>query len=60
MEKKLAVVIPMVPNFITVGRETFPISDFTERELREIGKEWIEKLIMHAETKRKLKYAAKP
>lgn len=51
MEKKVAVVIPMTPSFIKVGNESISIKKFTDDELREIGKEWTEKLIMNARKK---------
>lgn len=54
-EKKLAVTIPSVPNYIMVGKQMHSVALFSDDELREIGKEWIEKLVMHAREKRKRK-----
>jgi len=45
MEKKITVHCPLVPNFIKTDYEMISIADFTEDELREIGKEWTEELI---------------
>ena len=45
MEKKVKVNIPKVPNFIKVGNEFISVTEFTEDELNEIGKEWTAKLI---------------
>lgn len=50
MEKKLTVHIPTVPNFLKVGEQTFPISDFSEKELKEIGREWTQNLIERAKS----------
>lgn len=45
--------IPMTPNFIRYGeRKNLPIADFTEKELREIGKQWTENLVKAAKKKR--------
>lgn len=52
--KNIPVEIPSVPNFIKVGNSTFPIKEFTEEELKDIGNEWTKKLI--EKSKRKLPY----
>lgn len=52
IEKKMSVVVPMVPNFIKVGNDMISVARFTESELREIGQEWTEKLIKHAQRRR--------
>jgi hypothetical protein len=57
MEKKLfktiEIKIPSIPNFIRVGKnnEVYPIKDFTETELREIGEEWTRQLIEKGKSK---------
>lgn len=55
---KTEIQTPTTPNFIQVriGKDqstTVPISDFSEEELREIGKKWTEDLVASAR-KRKL------
>lgn len=57
MEKKLSVEIPRTPNFIRVGSQVISIDGFSEEELREIGKEWTEKLILSAHKKAQHKHA---
>lgn len=52
VQKKLAVVIPLTPNFIMVGNQWVSIASFKDDELRAIGKEWAEKLIMKASQRR--------
>ena len=43
---EIQVKLPMVPNFLlTEGGGKFPVSDFTKKELRKIGKQWVEKLV---------------
>lgn len=49
MEIKVKVQTPSTPNFITVGKETISIKNFTEEQLREIGAEWVEALVTKAE-----------
>lgn len=51
--KEMQVEIPAIPNFIQVGDQWMPISNFTDTELTEIGKEWLIKLIKKANTNRK-------
>lgn len=48
MEKSFKVAIPTVPNFLKVNTNTLSIAEFTEKELREIGKEWTEALVTRA------------
>lgn len=48
---------PTTPNFIKVrvgSKEevTLPISDFTEEELREVGRKWTEELIISAKRRK--------
>jgi hypothetical protein len=50
---KTEIQTPTTPNFIHVqiGKDqsnTVPISDFSEEELREIGKKWTEDLVVSA------------
>ena len=49
--KNIPVEIPSIPNFIKVGGNTFPIKEFTEEELKDIGEEWTKKLIEKAKKK---------
>ena len=51
MKKELTVHLPIVPNFIKVGTEDVPVADFTEAELKEIGKEWTVKLLEKAKNR---------
>ena len=48
--------VPMTPNFLLTGDDNKPvsISNFTEKELREIGRQWTAKLIEKAKSKRKV------
>lgn len=51
MKKKIEIEIytPLTPNFIRTSEDTcLPISSFTEKELKQIGKKWIEELIIKA------------
>ena len=58
MEKKIkldnrtTVNIPQVPNFIRCGDSTEAISRFTSEELRMIGKEWTDALVVKARSRR--------
>lgn len=45
MEKKLEVVTPMVPNFVRVGPTMLCISEFTDKEIEQLGKMWVEDLL---------------
>lgn len=54
-EKKMAVVIPLTPSFIKVSEQYVSIDEFTEDELREIGREWTENLIKKANKKAEYK-----
>lgn len=52
MEKKIKIECPIVPNYLRVEgmEEAIRISEFTEEELLEIGKEWTEELIKKSKT----------
>ena len=43
--KSRAVELPRVPNFLKVGDEIRPVSDFDEESLQAIGVEWTKRLI---------------
>jgi len=52
---ELNIKIPSVPNFImpeNKNHASIPISDFSNEQLEDIGREWTEKLIKLAETRR--------
>lgn len=51
MKIEQEVEIPMTPNFIKVGDTHKPITDFTDDQLREIGKEWTEALVKKSRTR---------
>jgi hypothetical protein len=58
-EKKVKTITPMVPNFIRIsevkslsGGGTIDIKDFTDEELRQIGKDWTDALIRNAKQRR--------
>lgn len=48
MQKSIEIKTPRVPNFILTDYKPIPIENFTEEELREIGKDWTEELVRHA------------
>lgn len=48
LEKILTVTVPMTPNFLKVGESYVPVQNFTNNELKAIGKEWTAKLISKA------------
>lgn len=50
MKKHIEVVVPSVPNFLKVGTQTVSVAEFSNNELRQIGREWTEKLIKRAQT----------
>lgn len=52
LTKNVVVSVPMTPNFISVNGVMLPISDFTEKELREIGLVWTEELIKKAKMRK--------
>lgn len=52
LDNRTTVEIPLVPNFIRCGANTEPISRFTSEELRLIGKEWTEALVVKARSRR--------
>ena len=46
---QITVEVPDTPNYLRYGdRKVLPISDFTEAELREIGKQWTTNLVKKA------------
>jgi hypothetical protein len=50
---KINVEIPRVPNFLLNDRkETFRVQDFSDKELREIGRLWTQALLKKAKGKR--------
>lgn len=51
MKLTIGVEIPSVPNFIKTNIGMLPISDFSEKELRNIGKDWT-KLLIEKRSKR--------
>ena len=53
MEKKIKIELPLLPNFLRPAGtdKAMAISEFTEAELREIGAEWTEALVKHAQKK---------
>ena len=53
LDNRTTVNIPLLPNFIRCGDNSEPISRFTSEELRKIGKEWVEALVVKARSKRK-------
>lgn len=53
LDNRTTVEVPMTPNFIKCGLNVEPISRFTSEELRKIGKEWIEELVIKARRRRK-------
>lgn len=55
LDNRTTVDIPSVPNFIRCGDNTESISRFTTEELRMIGKEWTEELVVKARSKRNIK-----
>lgn len=52
LDNRTTVEIPSTPNFIKCGDNVEPISRFTTEELRLIGKEWIEELVIKARSRR--------
>lgn len=57
MEKKIKFKLPMLPNFVMAegnSQYSTDIKDFTDEELKQIGKEWTEALLAHAQKRRKL------
>lgn len=55
MEIKLKAHIPHTPNFIKVGENMIELADFSDEDLRQIGKEWTELLIAKARQPREAK-----
>ncbi len=54
MKKAVEVHIPEPPNFIMIGedRKAMSIAKFTDDELKEIAKEWTDKLLKKAKERR--------
>ena len=52
MKIEVEVKIPMVPNYITAGTQQLDVKDFSDEQLREIGKLWTERLVEHAAKRR--------
>ena len=56
MLKNIEIEIPLTPNFIrTKNGYSMPIKNFTDNELKKVGKLWTQKLIENAH-KLKIKY----
>lgn len=51
MKINIGIEIPLRPNFIRTNLGMLPISDFSEKELRNIGKDWT-KLLIEKRSKR--------
>ena len=45
MKLNIGVEIPLRPNFIKTSVGSLPITDFSEKELKNIGKDWTKLLI---------------
>lgn len=52
LEKKFTIMIPSTPNFIKVGEQNLSIADFSEAELKAIGRAWTDELIKAGKKKR--------
>lgn len=52
MKKEVEVTTPMAPSFIRVGKEFIGIELFTDKELKEIAKEWTINLLAKAGRRR--------
>lgn len=52
LDNRTTVEVPLTPNFIKCGDNTEPISRFTSEELRKIGKEWTDALVVKARERR--------
>lgn len=48
--KNIPIEIPLTPNFIKVRETYYPIQDFTEDELEDVGELWTKELIKKAKT----------
>jgi hypothetical protein len=56
MKKEINIQVPATPNFLRAGDGEgimLPIASFTDKELREVAKEWSDKLIFSAGEKRR-------
>ena len=50
---KVKIKCPSVPNFVRDENDrVFPVSSLTDDEIRQLGKEWTERLIERAKLKR--------
>ena len=50
---KIKIQCPNVPNFVRDENDrVFPVSSLTDDEIRQLGKEWTERLIERAKLKR--------
>ncbi len=58
MKLTIGVEIPSVPNFIKTNIGMVPITEFDEKELNQIGKDWTKMLIQ--KSKRQLTPPTKP
>jgi len=61
LTKRMSVELPTMPNFLKVSEtfgengikdHTVSVIEFTDQQLREIGKNWTEALVEHAKEKR--------
>lgn len=53
IKREQKICLPSLPNFIRDETEkAISIADFTEEQLREIGKQWTEALVRKAKTKK--------
>ena len=50
--KKHIIEVPLTPNFLKYRGHAFPIADFDDEELRELGARWTEALIAKAQKRR--------
>lgn len=54
MKIEIVVEVPSVPNFVKVGGIVKDVSELNDEALRELGAEWIEKLLANAKRRRGL------
>lgn len=43
--KTIEIEVPTIPNYIRVGKQMIEVANFTEDEIKAIGKAWTEKLL---------------
>ena len=48
LTKKIEMKVPNTPNFIQVGENWIPVQNFTDKELKEIGRQWLINLLNKA------------